>query len=308
LKIGEIEVEKSGDWGGGGLGAGGGGGGGAGEGGEFRGENLADGIGETDYHGVGGFYAEFAGDVDVVVVGRDGDVGGPGVFGAAAVAVGVLAAGQAHVDGLESEFLGVVLDDGPAFVGRGGGGEMLLESLEREVGVERPAECAFDKHTAEHSELDVTEVLDADPGDKAEGDDDEAGEVGIHHEQRGDGAEGAEAVEDEGGSAGGESTVEEAVVDVAAIGLEDGFAAEEAANDGEDSIDQGDGEGHERRRHADDGGGFLTPEDAVAAEEEADEEAAGIAEEDGGGVEVIAEEAEEGPGEGAVARASSGES
>ena len=88
------------------------------------------------------------------------------------------------------------------------------------------------------------------------------------------------------------------MVDVAAIGCEDGFAADEAAGDGEGGIEERDGEGHEGGRHAEEGRRLLAPEDAVAAEQETDEEAAAIAEEDGRGVEIVAEEAQEGADEG----------
>ncbi len=194
------------------------------------------------------------------------------------------------MDAAETEVAVGGFEDLPAVFGGGGGGEAGFEAIEDDVGGEEAAECAAEHEAAGSIEFDEAETLDAEPGDDAEDEDDGDFEMVVGHGEREDGGDGAETVEEKSGAARGEAAVEETVVDVAAVGGEDGLATEEAADDGEGGVEEGDGESDEGGGHAEDGGGFLAGENAVAAEEEADEEAAGIAEIDAGGVEVIAQE------------------
>jgi hypothetical protein len=188
----------------------------------------------------------------------------------------------------------------PTFLQRAGNVDGSLQMANGEVGVQGTTEDSAEDHVASGVEFLISEVLDGEPDEGTECDQDEAAKVfSDGTEEDGESGEGSgRGIEDIGNATGGKAAGQETVVDVAAVWAEDGLAAEEAAGDGESGIEEGDGKCNEGSGHAEEGGGFLGPDDAEAAEEEADGEATAIAHEDGGGVEVVGEETEEGAEEG----------
>ena len=88
------------------------------------------------------------------------------------------------------------------------------------------------------------------------------------------------------------------VMDVFAVGGEDGASADQAANDGERRFQNRQAERHDRDGDGDNGGSFLRAFERQGAEHESDEEAAGVSQEDRGGIEVEAQEAEDRAGQG----------
>src|ERR1035437_9709579 len=267
--------------------------------GEFGLEDLAYHVGEGGEDGRGPGI-ELAGGGGVFGFGQC-DVDGPAVRDVVAVGgVGIGTARQLEFDFVEAEIAVRAVQHFPALVRGDGGGEIIGESRELKLGVEAAAEGAGEDHAAGRIEFGVPEVLDADPGAKAEENDDGTGKLLLRNagEQRESGADAAEPIDEEHDAPGGQAAGEEFVVDVSAIGPKDGLMAEETADDGESGIEEGNGEGQEGGSHAEDGGGFRTPEQPIAAEEETDEEAASIAQKDGGGTEVVSQEAEEGGSEG----------
>src|SRR5215475_8243264 len=87
-------------------------------------------------------------------------------------------------------------------------------------------------------------------------------------------------------------------MDVLAIGGKDRAAANETADDREDSFQNRQAEGNNRDRNGDEGGSLLRAVESEGAEKEPDKEAAGISEKDGGGVEVEAKKSDDRAGEG----------
>ena len=88
------------------------------------------------------------------------------------------------------------------------------------------------------------------------------------------------------------------VVDVLAVGGEDGASADQAADDGERRLQNWQAERNYRDRDGDDGGRFLRAFESQGAEHKSDEEAAGVAQENRGRIEVVTQEAEDRAGQG----------
>jgi hypothetical protein len=75
--------------------------------------------------------------------------------------------------GFESNFiepeLGVrMLEDFPALLWCNGSGQVVTEHAELELGVQKAAEVSTENKAAGHSELRISEVLDANPSSSAE--------------------------------------------------------------------------------------------------------------------------------------------
>src|SRR6266849_8226486 len=92
--------------------------------------------------------------------------------------------------------------------------------------------------------------------------------------------------------------LQQLVMNMLAVGGENGTAADETSQDGERGFKNGqakrnywDGDGH-------DGGRFLRALQGQCAEQKADEEAAGVAEEDCGRIEIESQKAQDGSGKG----------
>src|ERR1700722_9094811 len=90
-----------------------------------------------------------------------------------------------------------------------------------------------------------------------------------------------------------ETLLEEFVVDVFAVGGEDGAAADEAGNHRERGFKNRQSKRNDGDGNGDDGRSFLCAFQSQRAQQETDEETAGISEKDGGWVEVIAKKAED---------------
>jgi hypothetical protein len=201
-----------------------------------------------------------------------------------------------HLEIGKSKFGSGLPQGGPKFLRIGRRNQARFERPQAELGVDGRAECSFEEQFAHNVEFHVSQLLDTDPGGRAEQNDNGSAEAVIKHAlKEGERSrQAAEGIEDEGRVPRRDALVEQAVVDVAAVRAEDRLAPEKAPDDGEKRIEQRKGESHQRGGHAQDGGRFLAPDDTQAAEHEADEQAAGIAEEDGSGIEVVAKETEEG--------------
>src|SRR5580698_3740354 len=86
--------------------------------------------------------------------------------------------------------------------------------------------------------------------------------------------------------------LQEFVVDVLAVGGEDGASADEAAQDGQRSFQDGQAEGNYRDSDSHDGWGFLRALESQRAQDKADEQASGVTQKNGCGIEVVTQEAE----------------
>jgi hypothetical protein len=127
---------------------------------------------------------------------RDGNGDFPGLQGLRFDALAEFLAGYLDLNPREAELAIAALEDIPGIVGSGGGGQAFLEALDGDVGVEEPAESAVDEEAAGDAELDVTQVLDADPGGHAKRQDDEPRHIPVHRHQGTYGAERGARVED----------------------------------------------------------------------------------------------------------------
>ena len=188
----------------------------------------------------------------------------------------------------------------PTFIHSVGDVDGSFQLADGEVSVQGAAEYPAEDHVTSGVEFLISKVLDSEPDEGTEGDEDDAGDVvgGGTQDEGETGDSSGSGIEDIGDAAGGEAAGEETMVDMAAIRAKDGLATEKAARDGEGGIEEGDGEGEEGSGHAEEGGGFLGPDDAEASQEEANGNAAAIAHKDGGVGEVIGEKTEEGAEEG----------
>ena len=192
----------------------------------------------------------------------------------------------------EPVFAGRLADNIPAIVLARGAGELLFEAGQVQLCVKDAAKGALRHQLLGRAEFGVSQVLNADPGGRAEENNDHAAEPVVVHalHQREDGRDAAHSVQDQGNPARAHAAVEKLVVDVVAVRSEDGLMAQESSADGNAGIEQRDGQRHQRRRHPQHGGGFLAPDNAITAEQKADRQAAAVAQKNGGGVEVIAQE------------------
>src|ERR1019366_8787353 len=171
----------------------------------------------------------------------------------------------------------------PTFIHSVGDVDGSFQLADGEVSVEGAAEDSAEDHVTGGVEFLISKVLDSEPDERTEGDEDDAGDVvgGGTEEEGESGDSSGSGIEDIGDAAGGEAAGEETMVDMAAIRAKDGLATEKAARDGEGGIEEGDGEGEEGSGHAEEGDGFLGPDDAEASKEEADRQATAIAHKDG---------------------------
>jgi hypothetical protein len=181
---------------------------------------------------------------------------------------------QRHPDLVKPEIGRGGENDRPALVGCRGCRQVLFERLKQDLIVDLAAEGSFDEHAASDSKLHVAEMLHAYPSDYTKSDDHKARELLVHGQERSGGAQSTAGVEHERGFARAEAVIEQAVVDVSPIGREDRLMPQEAPDDRERGVDQGNRERHQGRRHSQDRGGLLAPEDPIATEHEADEQTA----------------------------------
>ena len=93
----------------------------------------------------------------------------------------VMAAGKIELNLQEAEFLVSLPDGCPALIGALSGCELILQAAQRDLMCQQPAKGAIDEHPSRHSEFDVSEMLNADPGSRAEKYDDEPGHVLPRH-------------------------------------------------------------------------------------------------------------------------------
>src|SRR6516162_3418025 len=87
-------------------------------------------------------------------------------------------------------------------------------------------------------------------------------------------------------------------MEMPSIGSENGLAADQAPRYGKSDVEDGDKHREKRRSHTEEGCRLCPPDDSKTAKEKSEEQAAGVAEEHRGGIEVVPEEAQQGPGKG----------
>src|SRR5258708_6137494 len=99
--------------------------------------------------------------------------------------------------------------------------------------MENAAERALGSHLAGGAKFGVSQVLHADPGGRAEQNNNEAAEpVAVHALREGKhGRHAADAIEEQSDFARAQAAVEEPVVDMVAIGSKQGLVTQEAASD-----------------------------------------------------------------------------
>ena len=242
---------------------------------------------------------EFAGEIQVIIFGQP-DSDGPRVCNVMTVhSVGVETAAEFESNFIEAELAVSMFEDFPALIWCNGRSQVVTERAELELGVQAATKGSSENNPAGHSELRVSEVLDANPSSSAEENDDRSSRTLMHEglKQRESRAEPTDCIYKNDNPAGRETAGQKLVVDVAAVGAEDGLASEETAGDGEAGVQKWDRECDQGGGHAQNGGGFLAPENAVAAQKKADQEAARVAQKNGSRIEVEAQKAQEGSSE-----------
>jgi hypothetical protein len=100
-------------------------------------------------------------------------------------------------------------------------------------------------------------------------------------------------VDDQHHAAWSQAAIDQAVMDMAPVGGENGLAADQPAGDGQHDIEEGQRESDQRGGHAQQGEGLARPNDAVAAKQETDEEASAVPQEDGGRAEIVTKKAKQ---------------
>ena len=91
----------------------------------------------------------------------------------------------------------------------------------------------------------------------------------------------------------GHAVLQKLVMDVLAIGGEDRAPADQAANDGEHRLQNGEAKRYDRNRHGDDRGGLLSSMQGKSTQQKSDEQAAGVTKENGRRIEVESEESQD---------------
>lgn len=184
-----------------------------------------------------------------------------------------------------------VIVDGFEFFGGAADGEIVDDNLALFEGALTDA--------SQLSEFEIAEALNADPdaGSEHSENQSQGTACGPEQEQTEEREHGGYAIENNHDLAVSESVLQEFVVNVLAVGGEDGTSADQAAENGERGFEDGQSERNYRDGDSDDGGRFLGTFESEGAEQESDEEAAGISEENCGGIEVVAQKAKDGAGE-----------
>jgi hypothetical protein len=145
----------------------------------------------------------------------------------------------------EPESVAGVTDGIPTCFGGGGGGQGVGEGTEGDLIAEVATEGTRDQHAAGDVELDIAQVLNAEPCSGTEDENYEAAVMilGDGRQQREASGETAGAVEQERSPSRGDAPREEAVVDVSGVGGHDGLLSQEAAGDGQAGIEKRDSQG-----------------------------------------------------------------
>src|ERR1035441_5762478 len=127
----------------------------------------------------------------------------------------------------------------PALVEGGGGLDGALEAGNGEFAIQDAMEHSAEDHMTGGIELFIAEKVHRQADGDAE--QDQRHTTGVRGTgQEGEGGNRASAgIDHVGSAAGSESPGEEAVVDVTAVGAENGLVAEKAAGDGESGIEEG---------------------------------------------------------------------
>src|ERR1700722_743395 len=98
----------------------------------------------------------------------------PGPQGPRFRALAELLPSHLHIDPVKAEFAMSAPQYVPAILGCRGCGEALFQVFDRDVRIEKPAKGAVNEQAASDTELDVAQVLNADPGAHTKREDDEA--------------------------------------------------------------------------------------------------------------------------------------
>src|ERR1700676_2790355 len=169
---------------------------------------------------------------------------------------------------IEAELAVSMPEDFPALIWCNGSSQVVTERAELEFRVQVAAEFSSENNPAGHIELCVSEVLNANQSSDAKKNDDRSSKTLMREalKERESRANPTGNIHKNDNPAGRETAGQKLVVDVAAIGAEDGLASEETADNGETGIQERNRKRDQGRGHAQDGGGFLAPENTVTAE------------------------------------------
>src|ERR1700681_1180707 len=151
---------------------------------------------------------------------------------------------------IEAELAVSMLEDFPALICCNGSSQVVTERTELEFSVQVAAEVSSEKNPGSHIELCVSEALNANQSSDAKENDDRSSKtlMRVALKERESRAKPTGYIHKNDNPAGGKTAGQKLVVDVAAIGAEDGLAPEETADDGEAGI-------QERNRKRDQGRG-----------------------------------------------------
>ena len=179
---------------------------------------------------------------------------------------------------IEPELAVRMLEDFPALCWCNGSGQVVTEHAELELGVQKAAEVSTENKAAGHSELRISEVLDANPSSGTKENDDRSSKTLMRKalKERESRAEPTDYIYKKDNPAGREAAGQKLVVDVAVVSTEDGLASEEPASDRNSSIQKWNRECDQGRGHAQDSDGFLAPENAVTAQKETSKKASRV--------------------------------
>jgi hypothetical protein len=166
--------------------------------------------------------------------------------------VGVETATEFESNFIEAELAVRMLKDFPTLFCCNGSSQLVTECVELEFGVQEAAEVSSESHAARHSELGVSEVLDANPSSGTAENDDRSSKTLMNKtlKERESRTESTDYVYKKDDPARRETARQKLVVDVAVIGAKDGLASEETADDGEAGIQKWNRECNQGRSHA----------------------------------------------------------
>src|ERR1700676_3042937 len=169
---------------------------------------------------------------------------------------------------IEAELAVSMLEDFPALIWCNGSSQVVTESVELEFCVQVAAEVSSENNPAGHIELCVSEVLNANQSSDAKENDDRSSKTLMSEvlKERESRTNTTDYIHKNDNPAGRETAGQKLVVNMAAIGNEDGLTSQETTDNGEARIQERNRKRDQGRGHAQDGGGFLAPENTVTAE------------------------------------------
>jgi hypothetical protein len=182
--------------------------------------------------------------------------------------VGVEPASEFESNFIEAELAVSMLEEIPASIWCVGNSQVVTELAELEFCVQTAAKLSSENNPAGHIELCVPEVVNANQSSGAKENDDHSSKTLMREalKERESRARPTDYIHKNHNTARRETAGQKLVVDMAAVGAEDGLASEETADDGETGIQERNRKRDQGRGHAQDRGGFLAPENTVTAE------------------------------------------